>query len=325
MKVLVTGGSGFIGTRLIDELLKEGHEVTIYDKRPSAKYPQMVVLADVRDEEALTKASKGMDVIYNLAAEHADNVTPLSLYEEVNVGGAENVVKAAEKNGIKKIIFTSSVAIYGLNRGEPDESFEAQPFNEYGRTKYEAEKVFIKWQKSSDDNSLVIIRPSVIFGENNRGNVYNLMNQINSGKFIMVGNGENKKSMGYVGNIAKLLSSLIDSKEGVTIYNFADKPDLKSIEIVNIIKDELGQDHIKTKIPYSIGLLGGYTFDLLSKITGKKFPVSSIRIKKFTADTTISTKKLQQSGFIPPFTLEEGLRNMVRSEFLQYDKVNSVS
>ncbi len=322
MKVLVTGGSGFIGTRLIDELLKAGHEVKIFDKRDSKKYPNLVILGDVRDKEALIKASRGMDVIYNLAAEHADNVTPISLYEEVNVGGAENVVEAADANGIKKIIFTSSVAIYGLNRGEPDESFEPMPFNEYGRTKYEAEKVFLKWLEKDEGRSLVIIRPSVIFGENNRGNVYNLMRQIYLDKFIMVGSGENKKSMGYVGNIAKLLLDMIDAKEGLTLYNFADKPDLKGIEIVNIIRNEMKKGEIKFKIPYFIGLLGGYAFDLASKITGKKFPISSIRIKKFAADTTISTKRLQESGFKPPYSLEEGLRRMVRSEFLEKNNIN---
>ncbi len=322
MKVLVTGGSGFIGTRLIDELLKAGHEVKIFDKRDSKKYPNLVILGDVRDKEALIKASRGMDVIYNLAAEHADNVTPISLYEEVNVGGAENVVEAADANGIKKIIFTSSVAIYGLNRGEPDESFDAMPFNEYGRTKYEAEKVFLKWLEKDEGRSLVIIRPSVIFGENNRGNVYNLMRQIYLDKFIMVGSGENKKSMGYVGNIAKLLLDMIDAKEGLTLYNFADKPDLKGIEIVNIIRNEMKKGEIKFKIPYFIGLLGGYAFDLASKITGKKFPISSIRIKKFAADTTISTKRLQESGFKPPYSLEEGLRRMVRSEFLEKNNIN---
>ncbi len=322
MKVLVTGGSGFIGTRLVEELLKAGHEVKIFDKRDSQKFPHLVILGDVRDKEALIEASKGMDVIYNLAAEHADNVTPISLYEEVNVGGAENVVEAAEKNGIKKIIFTSSVAIYGLNRGEPDETFEARPFNEYGRTKYEAEKVFLKWLEKSDENSLVIIRPSVIFGENNRGNVYNLMRQIYLDKFVMVGSGENKKSMGYVGNIAKLLLEMIDANKGLHLYNFADKPDLKGIEIVNIIRSEMGKGEVKFKVPYFLGLLGGYAFDVASKITGKKFPISSIRIKKFTADTTISTKKLQESGFKPAFSLEEGLRRMVRSEFLEKNNIN---
>lgn len=315
MRVLVIGGSGFIGTRLVEDLLKANHEVLIFDKADSKKFPELVRIGDVRDVEALKNSCKGVDVIYNLAAEHADNVTPISLYSDVNVGGAKNVVEAADANGIKRIIFTSSVAIYGLNRGEPDESVDPRPFNEYGKTKYEAEKVFVNWAEKASENSLVIVRPSVIFGENNRGNVYNLMNQIASGKFLMVGDGKNRKSMGYVGNISAFLASLTNEKKGVSIYNFADKPDLRSKEIVAIIQDELGMHKEFLSAPYWLGLLGGYGFDIMAKITGRKFPVSSIRIKKFTAETTVATRKLSKCGFKKPYSLEEGLRNMVRHEF----------
>ena len=316
MKVLITGGSGFIGTRLTEDLLKKGHEVKIYDKAPSNKYPNLVTLGDVRDKNALVKALKGIDVIFNLAAEHADNVTPKSLYHDVNVKGAENIVAAAKANDIHHIVFTSSVAIYGLNRGEPDENTSAQPFNEYGKSKYEAEQVFLDWQKENSDYSLVIVRPSVIFGENNRGNVYNLIKQIASGKFVMIGKGDNKKSMGYVGNISAFLSTLTDYKSGVHVFNFADKPDLTSKEIVKIIKNELGIEGSTLSIPYWVGLMGGYAFDLLSMFSGKKFLVSSIRIKKFTASTTISTKNLEKIGFVRPYSLEEGLRKMIRNDFL---------
>lgn len=315
MKIVVTGGSGFIGTRLIDELLQENHEIIIYDKVQSTKYPALCILGDVRDAEALTKASSGADVIYNLAAEHADNVTPLSLYAEVNVGGAKNVVLAAKNNGVKKIIFTSSVAIYGLNVGVPHEGMDARPFNEYGRTKYEAEQVFLEWQKEDDSHCLQIIRPAVIFGENNRGNVYNLINQITTGKFAMIGDGENKKSMGYVGNIAKFLCSLKESDKPLDIYNFAGKNDLTTKQIVAIVKDELNLKKEFPKIPYFVGITGGYILDILSKITGKKFPISAVRIQKFTAETTVSTKHLFESGFDEPYSLEEGLRSMIHYEF----------
>jgi len=313
MKIVVTGGSGFIGTRLTGELLKAGHSVKIYDKAESEAFPELVVLGDVRDREALIEAARGYDAIYNLAAEHADNVTPLSLYEEVNVLGARNVVEAARANAINQIVFTSSVAIYGLNRGEPDEGFDARPFNEYGRTKYEAEKIFVDWARDNADASLSILRPSVIFGEKNRGNVYNLINQIKSGKFVMVGSGKNKKSMGYVGSIANFLASLTDAKPGVEIYNFAGKPDMSSRQIVDIITSELGHAQRTRSIPLWLGMAAGYTFDLLALVSGRKFNVSSIRIKKFTADTTINTDKLQATDFVPPYSLEEGLRQMVKS------------
>ena len=313
MNILVTGGSGFIGTRLIDELLKNSHDVKIYDKVISKKYPKLTIQGDVRDVSELKKACKDIDIVYNLAAEHADDVSPKSLYSDVNIGGAKNLVEAVKENGIKNMVFTSSVAIYGLNRGTPDETMDAQPFNEYGRTKYEAEKVFLKWANESKENSLTILRPSVIFGEGNRGNVYNLIKQIESGKFMMVGDGQNKKSMAYVGNIAYFLSTLATAQKGIEIYNFTDKPDLTSKEIVSIIKDELGQAKNTPSIPYIVGLMGGYAFDTLSLITGKKFPISSIRIKKFCAETTINTDKLQKTGFKSPYTIEEGLRRMIKS------------
>jgi len=315
LKIVVTGGSGFIGTRLIEVLLEENHDVKIFDKRPSITYPELVTIGDVRDQEALIEAFRGVDVVYHLAAEHADNVTPVSLYEDVNVGGAVNIVAALEANQIKNLVFTSSVAIYGRHQIHPDESFEAQPTNEYGRTKYEAEKIFTAWAKKHPENSLTIVRPAVVFGERNVGNVHRLIEQIAKKRFVMVGNGKNKKSMGYVGNISLFLASKAHAKPGIDIYNFAGKPDLSSAEIVAIITDELNLKHTIPHVPEWIGLMGGFLFDILAKITGKKYPISTVRIKKFTADTTVSTDKLIKSGFVDKYGLEEGLRRMIKYEF----------
>ncbi len=316
MNILIIGGSGFIGTRLVADLLKnENNKVKIFDKVVADKHKNYTLIGDVRNGDQLTKACEGIDVIYNLAAEHADNVTPQSLYAEVNINGAENIVNAAIVNGIKSIIFTSSVAIYGLNRGTPNEEMEAKPFNEYGRTKFEAEKIFLDWAKRDGTNSLTILRPAVVFGEHNRGNVFNLLQQVTSRKFLMVGTGNNFKSMTYVGNISTFLSQKTRAKEGVEIFNFADKPDLNSANIIQIIKNEMNITYDFISIPYFMGLLAGYTFDILSFVTRKKFPVSSVRIKKFCAETTVNTERLSESGFKAPFTTEEGLRRMIRHEF----------
>ncbi|MBW2647975.1 MAG: NAD-dependent epimerase/dehydratase family protein, partial [Deltaproteobacteria bacterium] len=103
----------------------------------------------------------------------------------------KNLVYAAEKNNVKRIIFTSSVAIYGLNGGKPNEDSPIKPFNDYSESKYQSEKVFNDWTARDASRCLVIVRPVVIFGENNRGNVYELLSQIASGTFVMVGNGKN--------------------------------------------------------------------------------------------------------------------------------------
>jgi GlcNAc-P-P-Und epimerase len=317
MNILVTGGSGFIGTNLVTDLLKEGHNVTIYDKQKSETYPDLCIVADIRDKEQLTRSMRGIEVVYHLAAEHRDDVLPTSLYYEVNVGGAENIVYALKKNNIKRLIFTSTVAVYGLNSGEPSENSPVKPFNDYGKSKYEAENIFNKWADSDHTHCLITVRPTVIFGEKNRGNVYNLLHQLSSGKFIKVGKGINRKSMGYVLNLSSFLTTFLKFEPGQFLYNYADKPDLSMNELIKIFHNTLGQNHKNIfRIPYAIGLLGGYSYDILAKITGKTYPISSIRIKKFCADTVINADKLQQTGFVPSYTLAEGLSRMIKSEFL---------
>jgi len=317
MNILVTGGSGFIGTNLVTDLLKEGHKVTIYDKQKSETYPDLCIVGDVRDKEKLTHSMHGADAVYHLAAEHRDDVHPASLYYEVNVGGAENMVYALKKNDVNQLIFTSTVAVYGLNSGEPNEDSPITPFNDYGKSKYKAETIFNKWADSENTNCLIIVRPTVIFGEKNRGNVYNLLNQLSSDKFIMVGKGINRKSMGYVLNLTRFLAILIEFSPGKYVYNYADNPDLCMNELIEIFYNTLGKNSkINFQIPYAFGLMGGYCYDILAKITGRTYPISSIRIKKFCADTVINAGKLKKTGFIPSYTLAEGLSRMIKSEFL---------
>jgi nucleoside-diphosphate-sugar epimerase len=317
MNILVTGGSGFIGTQLTAELLKDGHKVTIYDKLKSETYPGLCILGNVRDKEKLRRCMRGIDAVYHLAAEHRDDVQPASLYYEVNVGGAENLILASKKNDVKRLIFISTVAVYGLNSEDLHENSPIRPFNDYGKSKYLAERVFRKWANSDNRNCFVTVRPTVIFGEKNRGNVYNLIHQLSSGKFIMVGKGVNKKSMGYVRNLTSFLSTLLKSASGQIIYNYADKPDLCMNELIEIVNDTLGKkSKKKIRIPYALGLAGGYFYDLVARITGKTYPISSIRIKKFSANTVINTEKLNYTGFVAPYTLTEGLRRMIKSEFL---------
>ena len=316
MKILVTGGSGFIGANLVIDLLRDGHTVSIYDKVRSGTHPDLCVVADIRDRKRLTEALKGIDAVYHLAAEHRDDVRPLSLYYDVNVGGAENLVYAAETNDVRKIIFTSTVAIYGLNACEAHEESPIKPFNDYSKSKYQSEEIFNKWVKHHS-RCLVTVRPVSIFGEKNRGNVYTLLSQIASAKFVMVGNGKNEKSMGYVLNLSSFLTKILQSAPGRHVYNYADKPDMTMEELVTIASKAIGNGvGIKWRIPYSLGLFGGYAFDLLAKLTGKTYSISSIRVKKFSAETRVSADRLKKTGFVAPYSLLEGLNRMIASEFM---------
>ena len=318
MKITLIGASGFVGTRLIS-LLKESnnYQLTNIDKQQSHFFPQLTTIGDVRDPGTLGKALCKADLVILLAAEHRDDISPTNLYYDVNVEGMRNVLHAMEQNGVKRLIFTSSVAIYGLNKNKPDENHPADPFNHYGKSKWQAEEVLQQWYASHSDWNINILRPTVIFGERNRGNVYNLLRQISGGRFLMVGRGENKKSMAYVGNIVAFIQFLIDEKtEGYNIYNYVDKPDFSMNELVALVSRVLGRHIPSIHIAYWIGMGGGLVFDLLAKISRKKLPISSVRVRKFCATTQFDAMKIQQSGFKVPYTLEEGLSKTLRFEFI---------
>ncbi|WDF68361.1 NAD-dependent epimerase/dehydratase family protein [Sphingobacterium oryzagri] len=317
MKVTIIGGSGFVGTRLITELLQR-EEITVLniDKNPSEHYPAITEIANVLDKDALQRLLIGTDVVVLLAAEHRDDVSPVSLYYDVNVKGTQLVLEAMEANAVKHIVFTSSVAVYGLDKENPDESAAIDPFNHYGKSKWQAEEVLQKWNASHADWIMQVVRPTVIFGEGNRGNVYNLLNQIASGKFMMIGKGENRKSMAYVGNVVAFIQFLLENKTmGSTVYNYVDKPDFTTNDLVRHTGEALGKTLSARRIPYWLGMLGGYGFDVLAAITRKKLAISSVRVKKFCAETQYDSTKAMQSGFQPPFPMEEGLRRTLHAEF----------
>lgn len=314
--ITVIGGSGFIGSRFCKRLQEKSFKFQIVDKRKGVSFPEKTSIANVRNYQDLHDEVQG-EAIINLAAEHRDDVSPKSLYDEVNVDGARRVCEVAESKGINKIIFTSSVAVYGFAPIGTDESGKIDFFNDYGRTKYEAELIYTTWQSKDPENrSLVIIRPTVVFGEQNRGNVYNLLKQIASGKFVMIGNGLNRKSMAYVENVAAFLEFSLNFGPGVHLYNYVDKPDFNMNTLVSNVNKALSKEtKIGLRLPYILGYSTGKLFDLAAWISGKKFSISSIRVKKFCSDTAFGSSA-EKTGFKRPVSLEEGIDNTIKYEFV---------
>lgn len=316
MKITLIGGSGFVGTRLIDILQESEHVIRNIDLLPSYFFNELTEIGDVRHEEQLVEKLTDTDVVILLAAIHRDDVSPTSQYYETNVEGMVNTLRAMEQNGIKRLLFFSSVAVYGLNKKNPNETYKTDPFNHYGKSKWQAEQVLQEWYKDHSDWDITIIRPTVIFGERNRGNVYNLLKQISSGRFAMVGKGENRKSMAYVGNVVSFVKYIIDKQmAGYRVYNYIDKPDFTMNELVENVEQVLQRSIPTIHIPYALGMFGGYCFDLLGLISRKKMTISSVRVKKFCATTEFDATKLLNSGFTPPYTLKEGLTKTLEFEF----------
>ena len=313
--ISIIGGSGFIGDRLCALLEGDSQPFINIDINEPTRFKDHFHRGDVRDLSNDEKVFEKSDHIINLAAKHKDNVLPIELYYDVNVGGAKETVRVAEKYGISKIIFTSSAAVYGLHNEVVTEDTQFKPFNHYGKSKLKAEEVYLDWQKRTG-GCLIMIRPTVVFGEGNRGNVYNLLRQLNEGNFLMVGDGKNRKSMAYVGNMASFINYCSENvNEGLHIFNYSDGPDMTMNALVELISRKLNKDIPSARIPYVLGLLGGYGLDLISFLIRKEFSISSVRVKKFCANTQFSSARVEETGFKREYSLLEGLEQTLNYEF----------
>ena len=315
MKIAVVGAAGFLGSELCKRLVASGVTLSKLDKNSSEE--NSINFCDV-ENCAENGGFSNCDAIINLAAEHKDNVVPSRRYYDVNVRGAEQICEAATKNDISTIVFTSSVAVYGFAPPGTNETGETNHFNEYGRTKLLAEQVYRRWQSEDlESRSLLILRPTVIFGPGNRGNVYNLLRQIANRRFVMFGHGQNVKSMAYVENVAEFMVMHTDMGPGVHIFNYVDVPDLSMDELVKLVRNFLfNKSDVGLRLPSFVGVFIGKIFDAIAWLARKQLSISSIRVKKFMATTQFSSA-VAKTGFKAPYTLTEGLEKTLRYEFLE--------
>lgn len=319
-KFIVLGGSGFIGTAVCRQLDQADIPFKIIDLKRSARFPDKTTIADIRDLAAMREHMDG-DVIIHLAAVHRDDVRDRKAYYDTNVEGTRVVAQVAEERGIHRLVFTSSVAVYGFAKCGTGEKGEIQPFNDYGRSKFEAEEVLRTWAGSAQDlRALIIVRPTVVFGEGNRGNVYNLLKQITKGHFVMVGNGLNRKSMAYVENVAHFLIVAANSARRGGLFNYVDTPDMNMNELVALVRKQLRDKHgVGLRIPFSLGLAAGYLCDAFASLTGRNLPLSSIRVRKFCSNTAFSSAKGDLDGFAPRYNLIDALERTLEAEFIAPD------
>jgi len=313
MKILVTGGSGFIGTFLVKALIQGGHKVIALDaSKPNERSNYEFIQGNILNTEDIIRTAKGVDAIISLAAKHHDFGVSEEEFFAVNGQGTKNVLDCATQLGIKKFIFYSTVAVYGDHAVPPNEDTITRPISVYGKSKLEGEKYINEWVSKDRNNQAIIIRPTVVFGPNNYANMHSLISSIYKRKFFFVGKGDNVKSIAYVENLVEATVFLLERmKSGVGIYNYVDYPQLTIKDTVNIISKCLSYDIPKLTIPLGPALAATSIFDVLGKITGYNFPITAYRIKKFNTETCFIADKIRKAGFEQRVALEDGFRRMI--------------
>ena len=310
--ILLTGDSGFIGSYLSSALLVQGCGVRGIDILPKTHVHYDQTIDSILNENVLLKTMQDIDCIIHLAAEHKDFGVPQENFYRVNVEGTKALLNSASQFNVKKFILFSSVAVYG-NQDYPSEDAQPSPTSHYGKSKLEAEKLVCQWAQEHSARQAVILRPTVVFGPNNRANIFKLVQYVCDGKFIWVGKGNNIKSIAYVENLVTATLHLLNAmKPGIEIYNYVDEPQITMSELVSLIARKAGLPTPTISIPLSVALPTAKMFDILGLLTHRDFAISTSRIKKFNTSTRFQAKKIRLTGFNAPFSIEEGIEKNVQ-------------
>ncbi len=323
MNYIIFGGSGFIGTHLIhllkDECVKEGDKIYdldivmpgeegvvpgIVEKNEGVEYIRL----DVRKPIELDFTPTADDVIFNLAAVHRTPGHPDYEYFETNIRGAENIVDFATKHNIKKILFTSSIAPYGPSEELKMEDTLPTPNSPYGISKLVAEKIHEKWVAMEGGRELTIVRPGIVYGKGEHGNMTRLYWGQRKRYFFYTGRKDTVKACIYVKELVRFFKyrMLDNSFEGCDIFNCTFEPAFTIEEICQTIQKATGMKRYVPLVPAWILMTAAR---ILGPIGGKKLGLHPDRVKKLMVSTNICGKKLADSGYKFHYEFEETFKD----------------
>lgn len=317
MNYIIFGGSGFIGTHLI-HLLKETHlQDKIYcldivmpgeegvvpgivEKNDGVVYERV----DVRKKIEWDVETTPEDVVFNLAAIHRTPGHEDIEYFETNIRGAENVTEWCERKGIKQMLFTSSIAPYGAAEELKTEATLPTPNTPYGISKLVAEKIHEKWMEKNK-GQLVIVRPGIVYGKGEHGNMTRLYAGIKKHYFFYTRK-DTIKACIYVKELVRFFMwSLENGKTGV--WNCTFEPAYNIEQICEAMKKATGME--KNWIPSVNGKLLVGVAAVVGPIGGKVVGIHPARVKKLMISTNINGQKLKDSGYKFHWSLEESFRD----------------
>ncbi|HUC38893.1 MAG TPA: NAD-dependent epimerase/dehydratase family protein [Candidatus Acidoferrum sp.] len=302
--ILVTGASGHLGTRLVDELERRHEEVRVL-LRGESHMPKgvEVVRGDIRDEEAVKKAARGAETIFHLAAVVDYHPAPRKEIYGVNVLGTMNLLKHSEA---ERFVYQSSTAVYGRRHANPaNELTRYRPYSFYGETKVMAERLVIK-----EDG--IVVRSPVIYGPGFNEGFYFMMAQIQRGKMPIIGDGTNQMQWIYVDDLVNGLILAREKGKGGQAYLLAGSEVKTQEEMAAMTARFLGvpppATHVSARSAYALA----YYKMLSARLSGKRPKVEAEHIRKITANRTFDTSKARRElGFEPKTTYEKGMREMV--------------
>lgn len=315
MQILITGSNGFVGSSLMPFLENLGHDVYGIDREAKPVYPvhKNTVIADIVDIASINTLKKPYDLIIHCAAAKSDFGVSDKEYYQDNVEVTQILMDFATAQNVEKVIYYSTVSVYGHQKEPCGEEGELLSNTVYGDTKLGGEKEIEKWLKSNSNNKAVFLRPSVIYGPNNYANMYNLINQLYGNPLVTVGDGSHVKSMVSLKNLIDMTVFVMDNgfSSSLHVYNCLDKPYYSLDKLMQIIANTEGFNRPKIKIPVWLAYALITPFEVFSRITGKDLKINWNRLNKLITSTYYYAEKIREEGYVQRYTVEDEITEMV--------------
>lgn len=315
MKVLVTGGTGFVGTHLVRRLLERGHHVTSLDKTPGLADDELrglgatLITGSVADTEDVERATAGQELVFHLASPFGDLLQPDEAYWNIEVEGTRNVLAAAERHRVRRVVHCSTQGVHGIITAPPgDEESPIAPRDYYCYSKAEGEKVAREYMKRGND--VVIVRPTSVYGPGDIRGWLKLFRMATRGWFLMVGSGRTMNHPVYVENLTDLfeLTAHSPAARGRT-YIAGDDRAVALAELVRAVGGAVGRNVTIVRFPfYQAALHLSAAVERVFKAMRVPPPVFRRRLSWFITNREFTIDRAREElGYHPRVSLTEGL------------------
>lgn len=316
MRVLITGGTGFIGSRLALRCLAEGYSVRVLgqentpaevaNRRAIEDEGAEVVLGSVTQSELVENLSVDVDTVFHLAAAQHEMNVPDQHFRDVNVGGTRNVLQACVSGGVKRVVHGSTIGVYGEAREVIDEATACNPDNIYGKTKLEGERLALSFLDKLD---VVAVRIPEVYGPGDR-RLLKLFKAIDRGTFFIIGSGKNLHHPMYVDDLLDGLRLAAAVREAVgEIILLAGKNAVTTNEMVASVARAVGKVSPRFRAPMFPFAAAATVMELTLRPLGIQPPLHRRRLDFFRKSFTLSAERARDLlDFSPRVDFEEGAR-----------------
>jgi nucleoside-diphosphate-sugar epimerase len=321
MRVLITGGTGFIGSRLALQCLATGHTVKVVGQQNTAAEAANskdlvaqgvdVMLASVTDRDRMHSAVQGFDVVYHLAAAQHEANVPDQHFWAVNVTGTRNLLDASVQAGVKRFVLGGTIGVYGgALTGIIDEESPLAPDNIYGQTKREGEQLVLSYQ---DRLPVVVVRIPETYGPGDY-RLLKLFRAIHKRLFFMIGSGRNLHHLIYIDDllVGLTLAATVAEAPGRLLV-LAGKEALSTNDMVAIIAEQLGVRVPAFRAPLFPFIVTATILEGSLRPLGIQPPLHRRRMDFFKKSIVLSHKKASRIlGFTPQTSFKEGVKETAK-------------